>query len=406
MFVVVVVALACGTRGAHAQTQTAPPAEGGVAEHAPSAVGPSSSTGPALQPMNTVVTEEPVRVVVPDFTALTDDIVEAEVENITATVVYQLSKVPRLAVVSAADIRHMLDLEASKQTMGCSEETSCLTEIADALGAPLLVTGQISRLGSRLSVSLALIDAANAVVVKRAQAEGRDLFALSRALKPAVNLLVEEYGGVPGATVDESRTTFMRALADRANDPDTVMLFAVMAIGVVSPFFLPLVWLLPVLQAVAMWTLGDDLAGREYPAWWLAIPVGYLALAAGTILGTAFSVASIYTVNVGQVSQALAFAGAGTIFVTLFVVEPLAVWIAGSLWAHDIEIAKREAESTPEETPATDEGAPPASPGDVDETAPPSEAEPAAGDALGSFFSGLVPHTPWSGVVGGAASAR
>jgi len=372
---------------------TEPPAAGAPVDKAAS---PPSDTDDKAAVGD--VPSEPVRVVVPDFTAITEGVVEAEIETITATVVYQLSKVPKLSIVSAADIRHMLDLEASKQVMGCSESTSCLTEIADALGAPLLVAGQVSRLGGRLSVSLALIDAANASVVKRAQAEGRDLISLTRALKPAVNMLVEAYGGLPDATVDESRTTFMRALADRANDPDTVMLFAMMALGVVSPFFLPLVWILPILQAIALWTLGDDLAGREYPAWLLAIPAGYAMLALGTIVGAAFSIAAINTQALGEVSTVLAFAGAGTIFATLFVVEPLAVWIAGTLWARDIELSKRAAEDA-----ATPNDRESGSSSDDADAPPPSEAEPAAGDALGTFLSRHLPPIFRPAVVGGVA---
>mgnify|MGYP000887873524 CR=1 FL=1 len=363
-----------------------------VEEAAPAAAATTPGTG---------IDAEIVKVVVPDFVALTEDVLEAELESITANVVYQLSLVQRLRIVSAADIRHMLDLEASKQVMGCSEDTSCLTEIADALDAPLLVAGQVARLGGRISVSLSLIDAANAAVLQRAQAEGRDLVTLTRALKPAVNTLAERYGGVPGGSVEEQQTSMMRAVVERANDPDTVMLGAMMAMGIIAPFFAPAILVLPILQGVVLWAFGDDLAGRDYPWWLLAIPAGYAALVVGLILSAGLSGASLFAAGFDTNSAyVLAFASTAMIFVTLFVIEPVAVWAAGTFAAVDMEIARRKREKQDaaseesgeanadddDDTPSSDaEGDAPSSETPPVESAP-SEAVPEATDTVRAIF--------------------
>jgi hypothetical protein len=52
-----------------------------------------------------------------------------------------------VGVVSSADVGAILDLEAAQQVAGC-DTRSCEAELADALGAPELVTGQLLKVGS------------------------------------------------------------------------------------------------------------------------------------------------------------------------------------------------------------------------------------------------------------------
>ena len=70
-------------------------------------------------------------------------------------------------LLSAAEVRAVLDQEANKQFLGCTA-TSCLAEIAEALDADLVVTGRVEDApdGAAL-LSLSLVNARAIVVVNR-----------------------------------------------------------------------------------------------------------------------------------------------------------------------------------------------------------------------------------------------
>jgi hypothetical protein len=61
------------------------------------------------------------------------------------------------------DVRAMLDLEAQKQLAGCDAD-SCLSEIAEALGADVLITGSLARVGDNTFFVVKKIDQRTATV--------------------------------------------------------------------------------------------------------------------------------------------------------------------------------------------------------------------------------------------------
>ncbi len=69
----------------------------------------------------------------------------------------ELRKLQRCSVVGMDEIRAMLDHEATKQMLGCADE-SCLAEIADAVGADVLVIGSLARVGDEHVFGLRRID--------------------------------------------------------------------------------------------------------------------------------------------------------------------------------------------------------------------------------------------------------
>jgi hypothetical protein len=76
-------------------------------------------------------------------------------------------------VLSTSDVRQLADLEATKQQAGC-DTSSCLSEIAGALGARYVVFGDATQLGSLLVVNLNLFDVQTAAAVRRASFEVND----------------------------------------------------------------------------------------------------------------------------------------------------------------------------------------------------------------------------------------
>jgi hypothetical protein len=113
---------------------------------------------------------------------------------VSDTLVAEMRKLQRASVISFDEVRAMLDLEAEKASMGCDEESSCLAEIADALGADALIVGSVSKVGDEVLVALKRIDQAEAraaqTVTERLPADAP--VELLLAIGPAVEKLFPE----------------------------------------------------------------------------------------------------------------------------------------------------------------------------------------------------------------------
>jgi hypothetical protein len=96
------------------------------------------------------------------------DVGESNVGPLIANVVedallVELRKLSRSSVIGWKEIRSMLDVEASKQSLGCSDE-SCLSEIADAVGVDVLVVCSVAHTDSSI-IAVRRIDQRQAKVV-------------------------------------------------------------------------------------------------------------------------------------------------------------------------------------------------------------------------------------------------
>lgn len=117
------------------------------------------------------------------------DLSPSEVNTLTSLVTAHLARYPQLDVLSGADLKRLVDLEAQKQSAGC-DEGSCLSEIAGAIGAQLVFFGQAGKLGSTVVVTLNVFDAAKGQAVGRQVIEARDLGQLPALVGPAVDQMV------------------------------------------------------------------------------------------------------------------------------------------------------------------------------------------------------------------------
>jgi hypothetical protein len=142
----------------------------------------------------------------------------------------ELSRREGMSIVSQADVRALLALEANKQALGCTD-TACMTEIAGSLGAELMISGELSLLGTTWVASLTLVRVAGAEVVRRASGQARgDEDVAAEALQTAVHNLFK--GGLPEELLGPAAMTrrgFRAALAghfqavlDRTGDPSPV----------------------------------------------------------------------------------------------------------------------------------------------------------------------------------------
>jgi hypothetical protein len=134
------------------------------------------------------------------------DLKAAETETTAATVnslvTIALSEDEALDVIASSDLAEMAGVEAQKQALGCDTEGSCLAELADAMGAELIVYGDIGRLGGLVIVNLHLFDATAAAPVNRVTVETTDEAALPGELRRGVrNLVAPAVGRQPEVAV-------------------------------------------------------------------------------------------------------------------------------------------------------------------------------------------------------------
>lgn len=102
--------------------------------------------------------------------------------------------VDRFRVISSKDITAVLGLERQRQLLGCSEDSSCMTEIASALGAEFLLVASVGKVGENYLVSTRLMDTRSARAVGRGSAQVTEPSALFSALWTAAEQTFDAWG--------------------------------------------------------------------------------------------------------------------------------------------------------------------------------------------------------------------
>lgn len=119
--------------------------------------------------------------------ALEGDVDPAIGTQLTSRYSELIAKLPDVVVISPDDVRALLQNEANKQLAGCTED-SCLAEVAGALGADVVVTGRVGRIGDGFAVSLTAVDAKKVRSLGRANETWRgDSIALLELAGPMVD---------------------------------------------------------------------------------------------------------------------------------------------------------------------------------------------------------------------------
>jgi hypothetical protein len=145
-----------------------------------------------------VLAETAQRIVVMDL-KVEGDAQAAVGTQLTARVAELIARRPEVTVVAPDEVRAMLANEANKQRAGCGE-ASCLAEIAGALGADLLVSGSVGKIGDAWSVALSAIDARKVRTLNRVSATWRgESIALLELAEPLIaRLLADEHEVLTG----------------------------------------------------------------------------------------------------------------------------------------------------------------------------------------------------------------
>ncbi len=103
--------------------------------------------------------------------------------------------------VTRADLRTMASVAADLSTAGCnSDSDSCLAELAAALGADLVVSGQVGRLDTTYVLQLSLFDANAGRAMAREELRGQALTLLADRIPDAVARLIDRAPLLKSAT--------------------------------------------------------------------------------------------------------------------------------------------------------------------------------------------------------------
>lgn len=105
-----------------------------------------------------------------------------------------LSRSARFDVSSSSDLRALTDVAADKAAAGC-DDSSCLSELAGALGARYVLSGTAGRLGKLIIVTLNFVDVSGKTPASRQRLESQSPEELPRLVDSAVLALI----GAPAA---------------------------------------------------------------------------------------------------------------------------------------------------------------------------------------------------------------
>lgn len=113
---------------------------------------------------------------------------------VTELVTTSLDKEQRFDVLSSGDVRRQLEVEANRATLGCdANSSSCLAEIAGAMGAQLVVYGKLGTLDDVVILTLNLFDSSQSRAVGRVALKEKSLSALSDRVDGGVKELIAPF---------------------------------------------------------------------------------------------------------------------------------------------------------------------------------------------------------------------
>jgi hypothetical protein len=150
---------------------------------------------PPPEPAKPAEPPKPVKVRLLVMDLKSSEVDKATVSVLQGIVATGLAEYPELDVVSGDDVKQLVQLQAERQTMGCSDDAGCLAEIADALGAKLVVFGNVGKLDNSLVLNLNLFDSQKAVGLGRIVIQSDNTKSIPKKLKPKLRDLVGKWYG-------------------------------------------------------------------------------------------------------------------------------------------------------------------------------------------------------------------
>jgi len=122
-----------------------------------------------------------------------------QITTIEELLLVALQESGRIKVVGRTDLDTLVGLEKQRQMAGCSDNVTCIAELAGALGVETVAVADVGRLGSQTVVSVKVIDARNASVRLRAKRVARSDEQLVRVSEELAGEVVASMTGTPVA---------------------------------------------------------------------------------------------------------------------------------------------------------------------------------------------------------------
>ncbi len=117
---------------------------------------------------------------------------EKVLQAVGATVTQELVALGAFKAVSLGEIRQMISMEAARQAADC-ESTTCMVELAGAVGAEFSISGNLLKFDDALVLQLQLINTREAKTISRLEREHRGSpSALFQTTRTAVKVLVRD----------------------------------------------------------------------------------------------------------------------------------------------------------------------------------------------------------------------
>ncbi len=101
---------------------------------------------------------------------------DADTAALTAMVADVAGRANGVSVVTRKDLVQLMEMGAAQQSMGCdTASASCLAEVAQALGAEIIVRGELGSIDNEPSLSLSVLNSADLTATARAVVRGRSI---------------------------------------------------------------------------------------------------------------------------------------------------------------------------------------------------------------------------------------
>ncbi len=158
---------------------------------------------------------DPAKVLLLDPKILNLD--EKTAKLITSFITAELSQHETLEIISGEDMRRMMELEAEKQTVGCDDNNNCLAELAGALGADLVIYGELGKLGNQYMLQQSLFNTKAGKAMARISVQSESVDSIPGQLRPKLRYLVKDF--LPEDASDGGHAVAVQPTAPAAPDP-------------------------------------------------------------------------------------------------------------------------------------------------------------------------------------------
>lgn len=140
---------------------------------------------------------------------------EGTTRTIQSLVAVELQHYDALSVLTSEDIKRSLELEEARIALGC-DEVSCLAEVAGALGAEIVLYGDIGKLDETLILNLSLFDTGGMESIGRVSVQVTSRKKLPAALSARMRDLLAPFYASRGLPLPEARSVRGAGLDDGA----------------------------------------------------------------------------------------------------------------------------------------------------------------------------------------------